>query len=71
MHQKNISKPLMVRPTRLAAMLSISRESLRTIANTDPTFPKKIQISERIYGFSFSAIQQWMIDKEVTNESIS
>jgi len=52
------------RPADAAAYLGCSRSKLQHIAETDPTFPRKVRISSRHVGFLKSSIDRWLASKE-------
>lgn len=72
-HKQTSQRLLIIRPRPLAAMLSISLDTLRIIAASDRLFPPRVQLSERLHGFSMKSVEAYIAAKEleVTNESIS
>ena len=54
-----------LRPTQAAQFCGISRRHLYNIAETDPTFPRKIVFSKRFVGWRRESLEAWLRDKEV------
>lgn len=53
-----------LRPSPLSAYLGMSRSQLSSIAENDPTFPRKIKFSNRCVGWRRAAIDAWLEAKE-------
>lgn len=60
-------KFLMVRPAKLASMLSISTDCLRSTVKNDPSFPPKVYFG-RVYGWSMKSIEQYIAAKELEGD---
>lgn len=57
--------PQILRPNQAAQFCGISRRHLYNIAETDPSFPRKIVFSKRYVGWSRESLMQWLRSKEV------
>ncbi len=53
-----------LRPAQAAQFCGISRRHLYNIAETDPTFPRKIVISKRYVGWRRESLENWLLQKE-------
>jgi len=58
--------PEILRPNQAAIFCGISRRHLYNIAETDPTFPRKIVFSKRYVGWRRESLEHWLRLKEVT-----
>ena len=54
-----LSHQTLVRPKEAAAMLGISRKHLYALAD-QPTFPKRIQVSDRVVAWRVADIKAWI-----------
>ena len=54
-----LSNQTLVRPREAAAMLGISRKHLYALAD-QPTFPKRIQVSDRVVAWRVADIEAWI-----------
>jgi len=57
-------KQAMLRPALASEYLGVSRTTLHRLAETDPTFPRKIVISRRCVGYRVDALDDWLSQKE-------
>jgi len=55
----------LLRLKQAAAYLNVSLPTLWRLGERDPTFPKKIKVSERICFYRRSELEQWLAGKEV------
>lgn len=53
-----------LRPAQAAQFCGISRRHLYNIAESDPTFPRKIVISRRYVGWRRESLIDWLRAKE-------
>ena len=54
-----LSNQTLVRPKEAAAMLGISRKHLYALAD-QPTFPKRIHVSDRVVAWRVADIEAWI-----------
>ena len=54
-----LSCQTLVRPREAAALLSISRKHLYALAD-QPTFPKRIHVSDRVVAWRVADIEAWI-----------
>lgn len=53
-----------LRPLQAAAFIGVSKRTLYNLAETDPSFPRKIIFTSRCVGWRKESLEQWMEDKE-------
>lgn len=53
-----------LRVIALCAMLNTSRQTVWRLEKHDPTFPRRIQIGQRAYGFRRSEVEAWLSSRQ-------
>ncbi|WP_230958622.1 helix-turn-helix transcriptional regulator [Burkholderia territorii] len=63
-----VARPLgkalrLLRMKQMVERTNLSRATLYALAHTDPTFPRKIKLTERTVGYIEQEVEQWILSR--------
>ncbi|CAJ5406858.1 prophage CP4-57 regulatory protein (AlpA) [Burkholderia pseudomallei] len=58
--------PRILRMKQVIERTNLSRATLYVLAATDPTFPRKIKLTERTVGYLELEVEQWILSRAQT-----
>lgn len=53
----------LLRMKQIVELTNLSRATLYVLAQTDPTFPRKIKLTERTVGYIAQEVEQWILSR--------
>lgn len=53
----------LLRMKQMVERTNLSRATLYALAQTDPTFPRKIKLTERTVGYVEQEVEQWILSR--------
>lgn len=53
-----------LRPAEAADYIGVGRTKLHDLSENDPTFPRKIRLSQRCVGYRRESLDAWLAAKE-------